>query len=105
MLLFNLLTICVTLVLSYFLLCATIESYKKVSERMASQKYVSRASMLHENFFLVKKNSFENVPYIIKAFVQKGKTSQRVENAELTASSDVNEVEKIYDVIQEMQSK
>jgi hypothetical protein len=57
-----------TILMTYFLIAAIIDSYNKVSTNIKNQKYLARSKILFENSLLFRRNEvFESTRYIIKA--------------------------------------
>jgi len=51
-------------ILSYFLIAAIIDSYKKISQNISQQKYFSHAVILYENIHTLDEKEMMKTPYV-----------------------------------------
>ena len=54
------------MILSYFLIAAVIDSYKKISLNFDNQKYLARSTLLYENIHAFNRKAVEKTPFIIQ---------------------------------------
>ena len=85
--------LCCNTILSYFIIAAMIESFKRVSQDLVNQTYLARAKRLFEYQLNFKRDKiFKNTRFILQAVVEKAEEEGTNSNWDGLSNSIVSNI-------------